>query len=924
MLDEFEQMILPVGATIGKYCIVEEIGRGGMAVVYKAVQTDLDRFVALKIMPSNISLNAGFMERYMREAHAVAQLSHPNIVSIYEIARENNIFFLAMEYVPGPNLFNFLYQSKPKLVEVLDIIACLADALSYAHDRKIIHRDLKLNNVIMKNGQVPVLIDFGLAKVLENDGQSGLTRTGELIGSPSYMAPERLSGGRVDYRSDICSLGIMLYEMLTFKNPYLDQRNLHQTAMSVMEASPLPPRKLVRWLPVEIEAVTLKAMAKEPSDRYQSMAEFKADINRYQRGGSVEARPPTFVFRVGHFVKKYRSILGMLATVALFSALFAASLYIQNRKELSHWKLSSVSRFTDAAEAVDWRFFPGGDSGGSGGWVLGGGMLAGRVSSSGNDMPEGGPATNSRRRDEDRIFARFEKRIDHDVRIEFDVGAPGRGDLDGAGLFLFSETPDSAYRFYISRNGDGSCGIVFPGSDFLLRTGDRPIDETKIRFLPSNHIAIECLQGCLTLTVNGSVAARVRDGMLPLGKNHEQLGFFAEHGGVWFDNLKIYRRAVPATPSPIFVAERFRERGDFQTALEEYRTLLVDFGASEWAKEIHLSIADCLVRLGRFGEAIGALDAAPRTGDVAFESRKLFVRGIALAGLGRDAEADGDFVRLSTQYPATDANDAAMVRTALSAERAIDESRRGDAEKAILDFSGHYSRNADVGERLAASLRDAYLDAAHPDSAVAFLDRYLGAQRSMPEKLTDVNADLGWACLAGGTTDRAADIFNRCIASPLLSRGVWEAWIGLAGLYEYNLRRPEAVAVYRKVFRECPRTLPFPWLSAIRLGELTDADSARQRGEYFRLVARGSHPFAALRLTARFYLDEVNDSAFLAEGEALRPGDCSALFCLARKARWRHDDAAASGTLQKLKKCVSPESWNYILVSKALNNLRKW
>ena len=119
----------------------------------------------------------------------------------------------------------------------------------------------------------------------------GITRTDEIMGSPSYMAPERLLGGQVDHRSDICSLGIMLYEMLTFKNPYLDQRNLHQTTINVMEAHPIPPRKLIPWLLVEIEAITLKAMAKDMDARYQSMDELRADIVRYQRGEPVIAQP---------------------------------------------------------------------------------------------------------------------------------------------------------------------------------------------------------------------------------------------------------------------------------------------------------------------------------------------------------------------------------------------------------------------------------------------------------------------------------------------------------------------------------------------------------------------------------------------------------------------------------------------------------
>lgn len=339
MLASIERTFLPVGSTIGKYRIIEEIDRGGMAVVYKATQLDLDREVALKVMPANISINRSFMERFMSEAHAVARLDHPNIVTIYEVAMEKNIYYLAMEYIPGQNLFYYLNFNKPKLIDVLEIVSKLADALAYAHQQKIIHRDLKLNNVIMKDRLTPVLIDFGLAKAMEDDVESAITRTGEVMGSPAYMAPERLLGGVVDHRSDVCSLGIMLYEMLTFKNPYLDQRNLHQTALNVMEANPIPPRKLVPWLPVEIEAITLKAMAKEPANRYQSMCDFKADINRYQRNEPVLARPPSLKSRCRHYVKRHWPILGITAITAAFSTLFALSFYIQKEKELSHWQL---------------------------------------------------------------------------------------------------------------------------------------------------------------------------------------------------------------------------------------------------------------------------------------------------------------------------------------------------------------------------------------------------------------------------------------------------------------------------------------------------------------------------------------------------------------------------------------------------------
>ena len=189
LIANIERTFLPAGHIIGKYQIIKEVDRGGMAVVYKALQLDLKREVALKVMPANITINRRFVERFLTEAHAVAKLSHPNIVSIHEVAREENIYYLAMDFIPGENLYYYLHNKKPKLVDVLEIVSRLAGALAYAHDQKIIHRDLKLNNVIMRDPLNPVLIDFGLAKTMETDDDTdALTRTGEIMGSPSYMA----------------------------------------------------------------------------------------------------------------------------------------------------------------------------------------------------------------------------------------------------------------------------------------------------------------------------------------------------------------------------------------------------------------------------------------------------------------------------------------------------------------------------------------------------------------------------------------------------------------------------------------------------------------------------------------------------------------------------------------------------------------
>jgi serine/threonine protein kinase/tetratricopeptide (TPR) repeat protein len=898
MLSNIERTFLPLGSLIGKYRIVEEIDRGGMAVVYKAIQLDLDREVALKIMPSNISINRRFMERFMSEARAVGRLNHPSIVSIIEVAMDNNIYYLAMEYIKGQNLFYYLNFNKPKLVDVLEIVSRLADALAYAHQQKIIHRDLKLNNVIMRDRLMPVLIDFGLAKAMEEEGEDGITRTGEIMGSPAYMAPERLLGGPVDHRSDICSLGIMLYEMLTFKNPYLDQRNLHQTALNVMEANPIAPRKLVPWLPAEIEAVTLKAMAKDPAARYQSMEEFKDDINRYQRNEPVLAKPPSMFSRLRRFLRRRWSVLSIAGTVILFSVLFAASLYVQMSKERSHWQLLHSERFSGRMNPEEWTFWPGDDTAS---WRMSSGTLVGRS--------------------EHRSYIRLARRFNQDIQIEFDVGASEK-DLYSAGFFLFGDSPDSAYCFYFGRDGSGSCGLTFPGSGYLFRTGD----PGKIVIGPVNHVVIERIQNIISFQINGVMAASVWDYLPPLGKAHEQLGFFVEGCGAWFDNLKISRRAVPQKPDPTFVADRFWERGDFEAALEEYRSLLVDLGISERSKEVQLRIADCMVRLGRYEQAMIAFKEATdsRGNDESFESRRLFIENIIRKGLGAESAADSVLSVLAKRYPVSPANQSAMasaiVRTALS----VEASRLGDAEREIGLLGSRYDRFANQWGRLSMMVIKRYTEQLLFDSAAAVAQRIIALQDRSSEVYIDAKAALGRIYLDKGRKDRAADLFNQCIAAHPSLESVWESWMGLAGIYEYDFQYAEAATIYQKIYRECPVSFRVRWMAAIKLGELASRDSMQHYTRYFDAVVEGEHPFPFPRIIAKFYLGEANESQFKAAWNRYFPDDIMYLYCCARKAMFGHEDVVAHIYLQDCVDNLPSESWNFMVASKAMNNLKKW
>lgn len=898
LLANIERTFLPVGSTIGKYRIIDEIDRGGMAVVYKALQLDLDREVALKVMPANITINHKFVDRFLSEAHAVARLSHPNIVSIHEVAMESNIYYLAMDYIPGENLFYYLNFHKPKLVDVLEIVSRLADALAYAHRQRIIHRDLKLNNVIMRDRLTPVLIDFGLAKAMENDQDGGITRTGEIMGSPSYMAPERLLGGIVDHRSDICSLGIMLYEMLTFKNPYLDQRNLHQTTLNVMEANPIPPRKLVPWLPLEIEAITLKAMAKDMTGRYQSMEEFREDINRYQRSEPVLARPPSFWFTARRFTRRHWAPLAIGGLVFLFTTFFSWYLYSQSRKEQSHWQLVFSSQNLIPSE---WSFIsdhmPGDTL-----WRIDKGAIETHPRAAG--------------------FARLERQFNRDLLVELDLHA-AKGDLANAGIFLFGDRPDSGYCFHINKDGTGLHGVTMPGSKFPLRD----IEAINIPFTTNNRISVERIQNSLTFRINGVTVARIWDYLPPLGKSHEQLGFFVNGCAVKFANIRVYRRAIPLVPSPTLVADRFWERGDIEAALEEYRGLLLDLGSSGKTEEIMVKIADCLLRLGRIDEAKGVLSAgnATRSNDEEIAARAHFLHGAILTRKNQEEAADSVLAVLARLYPSSPVNLSAMFSAQVRIAGYIEHENLRKASHEILVLEDKYPRYSQLWGKLHLFIMKKYASVGKLDSASYIAESIITGHRRDLQTLADVRAALGRVHLSRGKKDDAMRVLDQCVAAHTSTEGIWEAWMDLAEIYEYNFQYTEAIAVYRKIVQDCPGSSIFPWMAAVKAGELAFADTQSTKPqEYLKPVTLDTHPFPLPRLIAKFYTGQLCEADFVAAYESLHPGDPLHLYHLARNAALQGNLQSAQSRLLTLKSQLPQHSWHYFRVLKILGNISKW
>lgn len=263
-----------IGKNIGRYKIHLQLGKGGMAVVYEALDTTLDRRVAIKfIQPGKEQLNT-FLARFKRESKLLAKLSHPNIVKIFETGEFEGSPYLVMDYIQGGTLKDLMKGKPLPWQRSVQITFQVARALEAAHKEGILHRDIKPSNILMANDRDPMLSDFGIAKLLEDSGETttSLTDTGAGIGTPDYMAPEQ-GVGKTDERSDIYALGVVLYQLITGRLPY--QADTPLAVMLKKSTEPLPrPSTYVKGLPGQLESVLIKALARNPAERFKSMSEF--------------------------------------------------------------------------------------------------------------------------------------------------------------------------------------------------------------------------------------------------------------------------------------------------------------------------------------------------------------------------------------------------------------------------------------------------------------------------------------------------------------------------------------------------------------------------------------------------------------------------------------------------------------------------
>ncbi len=326
--DPEEDSAISIGlpCQFGKYELRQLAGHGGMGVVYQAWEQDAERLVALKMIKTSVLASSEEVRRFRREAKAAARLTHPNIVRVLAVGQVHGQHYFTMDYIDGQTLLTRMRKTRMARDEAVELLIPVARAVDFLHTHGIIHRDLKPSNILLDSAGTPYVTDFGLAKVFGQADEE--TRSGTVVGTPSYMSPEQARGETtaISPSSDVYSLGAIFYELLTGRPPFQDD-NYVSTLLQVLEGEPIAPRQINAAIPHDLEQICLRCLAKDPEGRYPSAAALAEDLERFLRGEPVEADTRRLAERVSRWARRRPALLAHLAALG-FSLTVTQTTYV--------------------------------------------------------------------------------------------------------------------------------------------------------------------------------------------------------------------------------------------------------------------------------------------------------------------------------------------------------------------------------------------------------------------------------------------------------------------------------------------------------------------------------------------------------------------------------------------------------------------